>query len=264
MTDNSKMHQPQVSNCYCSCHRPGIAPIGWSDGNCCECRKSYGGIPSYIPDPYIIEQPAINLPLVQDVNQRLFALEQHKQYQIEENRKISRRVDELEEKYLAMHKDHYANHQQLKKELQLVVQSQDSMTEQLEKLECKQEAQSQTVNVNLLDRIKALESSGNYNKDYGLDLHAELIKLMESHLLLQTKVKALEDEQPETCQVVVGKGFSEAWLAMLNGAKIKRENWNSDVFIYHTKGIINITSWDNDDNVISADDLNATDWIVIS
>ncbi len=66
------------------------------------------------------------------VNRKIGDLNHNKNYQIDENRKEARLIEELEKK------------------------------------------------------VNKLESSGNYNKDYGLDLHAEIIKLWESISNLQT------------------------------------------------------------------------------
>lgn len=60
-----------------------------------------------------------------------------------------------------------------------------------------QGAQTHATILNLDDRIKKLESSGNYNKDYGLDLHKELIKLMEDHLSLQEHLNMLSQDYTE-------------------------------------------------------------------
>lgn len=74
-------------SCNCICHKNGIPYLSMDepDDSCCACHN----------------KKTFAMPSVEELEnfvtlQRLTSLESHKNLQIEENRKISRRIDEME------------------------------------------------------------------------------------------------------------------------------------------------------------------------
>lgn len=199
-------------------------------------------------------------------------LEEHHTRQIDENRKISRCVDEIDDNYITIlgnaerrienfeyhknefnafgaviaekidqyqefHKDHYANHEQLKKEMQLIVQAQDN--------QCDEIAEMQQIAHSHLE-----ENAWRSASIEPLAIVKEIA--VETATRLGKKMDGIMQECLD--KKTVNLTFEEAVEAIKNHKSIRRMSWSNND--YHLRPCFH-------GEAISWDDIIATDWMII-
>ena len=100
----------------------------------------------------------------------------------------------------------------------------------------------------MIDRLQIVEEHKNYQ--------------IAENKKLSKRVDELEDKQTVEHQ----KGqmtFINAWLAMTQGEKIRRLEWEA-LHVYMIHGKIKFSDYNDDENVLSSEDINACDWVTIS
>lgn len=275
------------------------------------------------PDAMPYEKQRINSDVLYLID-RIEKLETHRIHQLEENKLLSKRVDEIIEcdfgeqldglsekldnlidridrmvqnsgeyrnKNESMHKDHYTNNEQVKKEFQFIVQAQDSMADHHDRLKILEDFVGQNYKKDIEDyfkivnghslRIRALENIKFDNRTIDEnftnisnfcrsidkrinEIYGMLSRVQEVNMLQADQIKTLEDKQnPEKYNnTEIGVCFMFGLNKLKEGEKMQRPHWHHNSYIYLLDDRIKFNSFEDNTHTLNMNDLNAEDWII--